>query len=142
MTVSRNGQRIVAAVQNGPLYVSSNGGQNWVAGTLIGGAALTGPWRSVDSSRSADPVTDGMIVMAADQDGDIYRSIDGGLTWSLSNVDVDLVWTVFENWYRLQMSDDGNVVVAVGNSFGGRRTERASTSHGTRGRNTDLDQGP
>ena len=27
--------------------------------------------------------------------------------------------TVFENWYRLKMSDDGNVVVVVGNCFGG-----------------------
>ncbi len=59
-----------------------------------------------------------MIVMAAAQDGNIYRSTDGGLTWSLSNVVVGGV-PVFENWYRLQMSDDGNVVVVVGNSFGG-----------------------
>jgi hypothetical protein len=120
VTVSRDGQRIVAAVQNGSLYASSNAGATWTTGTLVGGAALTGPWRSVDSSRSTDPLSDGMIVMAAAQNGDIYRSIDGGLTWSLSPVVVDpLVGTVFENWYRLQMSDNGSVVVVVGNTFGG-----------------------
>ena len=66
----------------------SNAGTNWVAGTLVGGAALTGWWRSVDSSRTADPLTDGMIVMAVDHNGDILRSIDGGLTWALRNVEI------------------------------------------------------
>jgi hypothetical protein len=111
VTISSDGLRIVAAIQNGPIVFSNDAGLSWVAGT-IGGTLLTGSWRSVDSS------ADGAIVMAADQNGDIYRSTDGGLTWSLRMVNVDSV-TVFENWYRLQMSDNGNVVVAVGNTFGG-----------------------
>lgn len=111
VTISQDGQRIVAAVQNGPLYVSSNAGQNWVAGTMAA-ATLTAWWRAVDSS------ADGMIVMAADHNGDIYRSTDGGLTWSLRNVTVGGV-PVSDNWYRLKMSDDGSVITAVGNTFGG-----------------------
>lgn len=111
VTVSRDGQRIVAAVQDGPLIVSSNAGQNWVAGTL-GGTLLTGFWRAVDSS------ADGMTVMAASQSGDLYRSTDGGLTWTARNVTVGAV-PVLDNWYRLKMSADGNVVTVVGNSYGG-----------------------
>lgn len=111
VTVSSDGNRIVAAVQNGPLIVSSNAGLNWVAGTS-GGALLTGYWRSVDSS------ADGLIVMAADHNGDLYRSTDGGLTWSARNVNVGGVGVV-ENWYRLKMSANGSVVAVVGNSFGG-----------------------
>jgi hypothetical protein len=117
ISLSRSGQRIVVGVQNGPVYVSSNAGATWVTGTLVGGAALTGWWRSVDSSRTADPLTDGMVAMAVDQNGDIVRSTDGGLTWALRNVVVGGL-PVRDSWYRLQMSDDGNIVVAVGNSFG------------------------
>jgi len=111
VNISQDGQRIVAAVQNGPLYVSSNAGQNWVAGTMAA-ATLTAWWRAVDGS------ADGMIVMAADHNGAIYRSTDGGLTWSLRNVTVGGV-PVSDNWYRLKISDDGSVITAVGNTFGG-----------------------
>jgi hypothetical protein len=110
VTVSSDGNRIVAAVQDGPLVVSSNAGLNWVAGTS-GGALLTGWWRSVDSS------ADGMIVMAADHNGVIYRSTDGGLTWATRNVDIG-AGPVAESWYRLKMSADGSVIAVAGNSFG------------------------
>jgi hypothetical protein len=124
VTVSRNGLRIVASLQGapgstgGPLYASVDGGVTWNLGTRVGGAPLTKWWRQVDSSRTDDPATDGMIVMAVDQDGDIFRSVNGGLEWSPANIDIG-GGQVLDNWYRLQMSDDGNIVVAVGNTFGG-----------------------
>jgi photosystem II stability/assembly factor-like uncharacterized protein len=69
-------------------------------------------WRAIDSS------ADGLTVVAAEQNGELFRSADGGLTWSALPITIGGA-AVTENWYRLKMSDDGQVIALAGNSFGG-----------------------
>lgn len=113
VSISNDGQRIVAAVQNGPIYVSGDGGRTWASGTLAGSpGSFTRFWRALDSS------ADGLVVVAAEQNGELFRSADGGLTWSPLAITVGGA-AISENWYRIQISDDGQVIALVGNSFGG-----------------------
>jgi len=115
VTISADGQRILAVVQNGPILVTADGGRTWANGALANptpGASLTRFWRSVDIS------ADGRIAVAADQNGDLFRSADGGATWSVMPLKVGTT-TITENWYRIRISDDGSVIAVVGNSFGG-----------------------
>jgi photosystem II stability/assembly factor-like uncharacterized protein len=107
VTISRDGQRIVAAVMGGGIYVSSNGGATWAAGAL-GGAPIRGHWRAVESS------ADGTVVVAASGfDENFFISTDGGLTWTMRNLNVGGT-IVREEWYRLAMSDDGTVIAVAG----------------------------
>ena len=113
VTISRDGTRLAAVVQNGSLLVSTDAGATWAAATLPG-TVQTRPWRSVDSS------ADGQFIVAASEDGDVFLSSDAGATFTALPV---LTGTpaarVFENWYRVKMSADGQVIAIAGNAFGG-----------------------
>lgn len=106
VTVSQDGQRIVALVMNGAAYVSTNGGTTF---TPAGGSAAGAiSWRAVDSS------ADGMIVAAAAQDGNVHLSTDGGVTFSALPVNIG-AGAINDGWYRLAMSEDGNTIAVAGN---------------------------
>ena len=125
VTISQtdNGRHIVAVAHadpadpsgatGAPILVSADTGGTWTKATLVGGGALTGHWRAVDSS------ADGTHLIAADQDGPVYVSSDSGATWSEVTVTAPDGTAATDNWYRVKMSDDGLTIALVGNSFGG-----------------------
>jgi hypothetical protein len=115
VTMSDDGQRITAVIMNGPAVSSADGGATWVAGTSAG-AALTKPWRSVDSS------PDGLNLVAVSQavpgtNGQVYTSADGGATWTLRPVTVAGAAITESGWYRTRMSRVGNVIAIAANSI-------------------------
>jgi hypothetical protein len=119
VTVSQNGQRIVAAVLNGPIYVSQNGGTSFT--TAAGSAAASNAWRSVDSS------ADGSVVVAVSQavagtPGQVHVSTDAGATFAVRAVPLGGAANP-GGWYRVAMSDDGNTIAVAGNTdFAGTST--------------------
>jgi photosystem II stability/assembly factor-like uncharacterized protein len=115
VTMSQDGQRLVAVIQNGRLVMSNDGGATWTAPTLPlpTGTSQNLPWRAVDSS------ADGSVIVAAAQDGHVFRSTDSGATFqmivnpaSATNPTPNL-----DNWYRVKVSGDGKTVSIAGNSF-------------------------
>jgi photosystem II stability/assembly factor-like uncharacterized protein len=112
VTISVDGQRIAAVVQNGPIVVSSDGGATWSAGLSNGVPLDRIGWRAIDSS------ADGSVLIAAAQDPVVYISTDAGANWTPIDITVDGV-PQFQNWYRVKMSADGNTLVMAGNRFGG-----------------------
>ena len=117
VTMSQDGHHLAAVIQadpatapDGPLVLSNDGGTTWTAASLppvVGGYF----WRSIDSS------ADGQVIVAAEHNGQVFRSMDGGLTWSPLTITIGGA-PVDESWYRLQISDDGQVIALVGNAFG------------------------
>lgn len=129
VTMSQDGQRLVAVVMNGPAYFSTDGGATFA--TAGGSAAAAAPWRAVDSS------ADGMVVAAAAQDGNVHLSTDGGATFAALPVDIG-AGPINDGWYRLAMSEDGNTIAVAGNP------DFAGTSSGiyvTRDRGVTWTQG-
>ena len=124
VTMSQDGQRIVAVIQAGKLVMSNDGGTTWTAPTLPG-STQDFPWRAVDSS------ADGSVIVAAAQDGHVFRSTDSGATFHLlvdpnspTNPTPNL-----DNWYRVKVSGDGKTVVIAGNTFGGAPGKGIYVSH-------------
>src|SRR5262249_9188888 len=72
---SADGAKLTAAVNNGPLFISTNGGAGWLATTTAGSAPALS-W----SALAASP--DGQAMVALARFGGSYKSSDGGLTWS------------------------------------------------------------
>lgn len=133
VTLSHDGQRVVAAVLNGPIYVSQNGGNSFV--TAGGSAAAANAWRSVDSS------ADGSVVVAVTQGngvpGQVHVSTDAGVTFAARPVTTGGVANP-GGWYRVAMSDNGDTIAVAGNS------DYAGTSTGlyvSRNRGTTWTQG-
>ena len=90
---SADGTKLVAAVQNGPLYTSVDSGASWTA------RESNRWWRSVASS------SDGTKLVAAVEGGQLYVSTDSGATWTPS-----------ENsraWQSVASSADGTRLVAL-----------------------------
>jgi hypothetical protein len=112
VTVSADGLRIAAAVMNGEIQVSSDGGATWttarLAGAPVGGAALVDQFRAIDSS------ADGLFVVAATQNNRLYVSNDGGATFTARTVSVGGT-PIADGWYRAKVSEDGNTIVLAGN---------------------------
>jgi len=73
VTCSSDGTIIAAAVSGGYIYTSSDGGVNWTEQTLSGERDWTGLTIS----------DDGSLIIAASDTG-IYKSSDGGASWTLS----------------------------------------------------------
>lgn len=122
VTISTDGQRIAAVVQNGRIVVSSDGGANWSAGLSNGLPLDRIHWRAIDSS------ADGQVLVAVAEDPLVYLSTDAGANWTPLDVRVDGVMQ-FQNWYRVKMSADGNTIVMAANKFGGNEGNGIYVSH-------------
>jgi hypothetical protein len=90
---SADGSKLVAAVKNGLIYISTNSGSTWVATS-----APTNYWRSVASS------ADGARLFAASSG--LYASADSGSTWQPTGGGV---------FYNIACSADGTKLAAAYN---------------------------
>jgi hypothetical protein len=91
---SWDGTHLVAAVNGGPLYISSDSGLNWSV------RETNRAWWSVASS------TDGSKLVAVVKGGQIYTSTDGGQVW--------VPRESARQWWSVASSADGtNLVAAV-----------------------------
>ncbi len=93
---SANGLTLVAAVNNGFLYTSADGGQTWKQ------RATSQPWYAVASS------ADGTKLVAAVNNGDLYTSTDSGMTWTAR--------ATVREWFSVASSTDGTKLVAAVNN--------------------------
>lgn len=91
---STNGLKMVAAVNNGYIFTSTNGGQSWQQ-TVAGPAA----WVSIASS------ADGTHLAAAVNNGFIYVSTNSGTSWPAV--------ATSQAWYSIASSADGTKLAAV-----------------------------
>ena len=92
---SADGSKLVAAVLNGPIYTSTDGGATWTP------RDATRRWSSVASS------ADGNRLMAAVEGDRIYISKDAGATWEPRMADAP------RNWVSVASSADGMRLVAA-----------------------------
>jgi hypothetical protein len=90
---SSDGTKLVAGVDGGPIYTTTDSGANWTARTSVG------PWYSVASS------ADGTKLVAGVNNGQIFTSTDSGVNW--------LPRPVSGQWYSIASSSDGTKLVAV-----------------------------
>lgn len=100
VSISADGNTILASALNQPLQLSRDGGATWNA------VAQVGSWRNVAIS------ADGRRMVALDQGAQIHTSTDGGVTWQART-------TGAGDWYRVAMSDDGQVIAAAERFDGG-----------------------
>ena len=96
---SSDGSGLVATVNNGYIYTSSDGGANWTARCTDAARA----WRLVASS------SDGTKLAAAQNGGSLYFSSDYGQTWATTNAGSG-------SWYSVASSSDGTKLIAGKNS--------------------------
>jgi photosystem II stability/assembly factor-like uncharacterized protein len=91
---SADGRNLVAAVNNGQIYVSNDSGVTWV------GREFNRAWVGVASS------ADGTKLAAVVGGGQIYTSTDSGVTW--------IPRESSRNWQSISSSADGVKLLAVG----------------------------
>jgi photosystem II stability/assembly factor-like uncharacterized protein len=108
-TMSADGTRICAAILNAQVFCSANGGTTFTNATLAGGGALTGGFRTLAASATAQ------IMVAGTQEGTAYLSTNGGATFAPLAVSVGGV-AATGGFYRSGMSSDGNTIVLAGNT--------------------------
>ncbi len=101
MACSADGLTAVAAVTNGRLFVTTNGGTSWT------GRESSRTWRAVASS------SDGVNLVAVAFNDYIFTSSDSGQTWQQRD-------TTTRQWAGVTSSSDGQKLVAVvgGNTIG------------------------
>ena len=92
---SADGAKLVACVNNGLIYTSSDGGVTWTA------RENNRAWRSVASS------ADGVNLVACVRGGQIYTSSDSGVIWTARENN--------RNWQSVASSADGSKLVACVN---------------------------
>lgn len=90
---SAEGDKLVAAVNGGQLYTSTDSGVSWTP------RETDRAWISVSSS------ADGQNLLAATFPGQLYTSTDGGATWTPRETS--------RSWYRTASSADGQKLAAV-----------------------------
>jgi hypothetical protein len=90
---SSDGTKLVAGVDGGPIYTSTDSGANWTP------RAGVGPWYAVASS------ADGTKLVAGVNNGQIFTSADSGGNWTARPVS--------GQWYSIASSSDGTKLVAV-----------------------------
>lgn len=135
VTVNYDATVMVAAVVDGSIYTSNDGGSSWVTGntnslpwmtvtvsddgkTIFGAAYGDSLYKSTDSGASFAVALDTIgewnalatnadcsVVVATMSQGDIYTSTDSGSTW-VSSENID-------EWTDLQLTDDGKKTVAT-----------------------------
>ena len=121
VTTSQDGRRIAGVIQNGPLVLSSDSGATWHAATLPD-AQANHWWRWIDCS------SDCRVMVAVSQNQEVFRSGDYGASWQSVTLKLGNS-TVAESWYRVEVSDDGQTVASVANSFGGTSGSGIYVSH-------------
>ncbi len=87
--------KLVAIVNGGPIYISTNAGATWTRSS-----APSTNWQAVACS------ADGSKLVAADENGPIYTSADGGTTWITNSVPNS-------SWVSVATSADGSKIVAA-----------------------------
>ena len=92
---SADGSKLVAAVNFGGIYISTNSGVTWETTS-----AMYAPWVSTASS------ADGTKLAAAPAYGFIYLSTNSGATWKQSGAPL-------RNWVSIASSADGSKLVAA-----------------------------
>ena len=113
IAMSADGRRMVAAEQGGLLYTSGDAGATWTPhGTANG-------WSGVASS------ADGRRLIASAFSGQLFASNDGGATWTARET--------IRDWNGVASSSDGMHIVAVAYNGGLAYTSTASTSLGSAG---------
>ena len=98
---SANGQKLVAAVSNGGISTSTDGGNTWNATS-----ATSLSWRCVASS------ADGNRLVAVVNNGGIYTSTNAGTTWTAQTTGLPATAL----WVSVASSADGTKLVAVASS--------------------------
>lgn len=111
VTMSSSGQNQTAVIYNGPIYISSSFGNNWIANSLVKN------WCSVAIS------ADGKTQLAATEDEYVYISRDFGYTW---NAILDKTLTDVTRGIRTpipdtrftscEVSSDGNIMTVTANN--------------------------
>jgi len=91
-----DGSHLIAAVYNGRLYTSADGGASWTERQPAG--ATNKNWCAVASDG------DGSHLIAAIENEKIYESTDGGASWT----EIKPVGGLVGRWQSLGMSDDGS----------------------------------
>ena len=100
--MSADGQRVVAGVNGGYIYTSTDEGANWAERTAAGSRG----WQAAAMS------ADGQRVVAGVGGGYLYTSVDGGVSWT------ERTAAGSRNWQAAAMSADGQRVVAgVGGGY-------------------------
>ena len=92
---SADKSRLVAVVNGGPIYLSSDTGTNWTASS-----APNFQWTTVACS------ADGGTMIAAVTNGPVYTSTDAGVTWVSNSIPVS-------SWVSVAISADGSRLVAA-----------------------------
>jgi photosystem II stability/assembly factor-like uncharacterized protein len=87
--------KLVAVVNGGPIYISTNGGTAWMPSS-----APSTNWQAVACS------ADGTKLIAAVKNGPIYTSMDAGVTWISNSIPSSF-------WAGVGSSADGNKLVAA-----------------------------
>ena len=96
---SADKSRLVAVVNGGPVYLSTDAGTNWTASS-----APTANWKAVACS------ADGMTIIAAINNGPIYTSTDAGATWVSNSIPL-------APWASVTVSADGSRLAAATGIF-------------------------
>jgi photosystem II stability/assembly factor-like uncharacterized protein len=100
VAVSEDGMKMLASVQNGRLYKSTDGGTSWSEAQPAG--AVDKNWSSVSVSG------DGQKMLASVFSGRLYMSTDGGTSWS----ETQPAGASDKNWSSVSVSGDGQKMVA------------------------------
>jgi photosystem II stability/assembly factor-like uncharacterized protein len=121
---SADGQKMVAAVNDGGIYTSTNGGTKWT----ITSAPLTN-WFAVASSANGNRLVAAVNYYIGYSP--IYLSTDGGLTWNPTTAP-----SYGLNWRSLASSGDGKVLAAasygyiyVSTNYGSTWIKTSAASH-------------
>jgi len=107
---------LVAAVNNGQIYTSTDSGTNWIA------RESSRNWSSVVSSADGSKLVAGVAL------GQIYTSTDGGTNWTLRESN--------RNWSSVASSADGSKLVA--GVFDGQIYTSVPTLAGAQGSTIEL----
>ncbi|MCX8058190.1 MAG: hypothetical protein N3A58_02105 [Spirochaetes bacterium] len=99
MCISSNGQKIIAFVENGGVYLSNDGGNNWEEKTNLG----NNNWVSVSMS------SDGSIIALLVYGEGLYYSKDGGNSWVIKNDN-----SFIRIWDFIFISSNGSYSILTG----------------------------
>jgi hypothetical protein len=101
---SADGTKLVAAVNGGGIYTSTNSGLTWTSNSVP-----ARNWVSVASSADGTKLVAAINVISSSGLGGIYSSTNGGSTWTLTGAPSNL-----QSWASVSCSADGTKLVGCG----------------------------